>query len=195
MLMWIYRRRGGWVALRQSFQQSAVSWTISNWIKIIQTGKHKYNIEVMSEQVLPVFPGGSKGCEPAHIHTHTHTHTQPQIMQCNNLSNQWNYHFFTFCFVEKHIIACRLFPLGSSLFLYENQLNLICVLSYGNFPHQKLYHGFLMFLEASAGTSLSAISGRSGTKESGRPGGSTRRSHAPNSLGTPKPFMMRQSMA
>ena len=128
MLTWIYRRRGGWVASQQSFQQSAVSWTISTWIKIIQTGKNKYNIEVMSEQVLLVFPGGSKGCEPAQIDTHTHT--QPQIMQCNNLSNQWNYHFFTFCFVEKHIIACRLFRLGSSLFLYENQLNLICVLSY-----------------------------------------------------------------
>lgn len=126
MLTWIYRRRGGWVASQQLFQQSAVSWTISNWIKIIQTGKNKYHIEVMSEQVLPVFPGGSKGCEPAHIHAHT----QPQIMQCNNLSNQWNYLFLTFCFVEKHIIACRLFPLGSSLFLYENQLNLICVLSY-----------------------------------------------------------------
>jgi hypothetical protein len=82
MLMWIYRRRGGWVALRQSFQQSAVSWTISNWIKIIQTGKHKYNIEVMSEQVLPVFPGGSKGCEPAHIHTHTRTHTRNR-KSCN----------------------------------------------------------------------------------------------------------------
>ena len=71
MLTWIYRRRGGWVASQQSFQQSAVSWTISTWIKIIQTGKNKYNIEVMSEQVLLVFPGGSKGCEPAQIDTHT----------------------------------------------------------------------------------------------------------------------------
>ena len=98
MLMWIYRRRGGWVALRQSFQQSAVSWTISNWIKIIQTGKHKYNIEVMSEQVLPVFPGGSKGCEPAHIHTHAHTHaTANHAMQQPQQPVELPFFYFLFC--------------------------------------------------------------------------------------------------
>ena len=191
MLTWIYRRRGGWVASQQSFQQSAVSWTISTWIKIIQTGKNKYNIEVMSEQVLLVFPGGSKGCEPAQIDTHTHA-TANHAMQQPQQPVELPFFYFLFCWKTHHSMPTL--PTGKLVIsLWESVESDLCsVLCHsGNFPHQKLYHGFLMFLDvSSAPTSLSAISGRSGTKESGRPG-----SHAPNSLGIPKPFMMRQSMA